>query len=258
MLKSSLLPILFFIGVTVFLSGAWTGFARPAPEIADSDYSPQSITLDCDALGSEVTATELLDKAIATLACATWLKTTIKQAMIAPDSNCCADGVLQLGPNHCARLELKVRTAGIVSNLLIVSDGGVSAEEQTIGEGAAVLVCELLPEDGKEQHLAVKCCGGPRAVLRELRGSLHNLKLQTGILNGDPVIQLHGDVAASARPMRNCSVFLDAKTLWPHRVEWRSQSQHVMRIEFCDPKVNQQLSLAECERIFSYQPTGAK
>jgi hypothetical protein len=198
---------------------------------------------------------------------AVWLKTTFRQKMIDRGSTCCAEGLLQRGPNQCVRLELQVLTDGEPSRLLIVSDGELLAQETNVSGHAPDRRCDKLPGEAtaspgdqaaREAYLATHGCGGPLAVLRHLLGSLQNLKLHTGLLEGKEVVQIRGEVAGSPLPVQSCHVFLDAKTLWPHRVEWRSARrsavQPVVQLEFLDPVLNQELSEEECTRLFSYQP----
>jgi hypothetical protein len=71
-----------------------------------------------------------------------------------------------------------------------------------------------------------------------------------------PVICISGelDPAADAGKGRRVSVYLDANSLWPARLEWfpENASQPSLRIEFLDPELNRELGVEECTRLFSY------
>ena len=65
--------------------------------------------------------------------------------------------------------------------------------------------------------------------------------------------------ACSSLPVRLAYVYLNAKTLWPTRLEWwgidkTKTPRPILRIEFLDPEINHELTAAECARMFSYQP----
>ncbi len=115
----------------------------------------------------------------------------------------------------------------------------------------------------REKRLAAKGCGGPHALLAQFRRRLNNGKLQTGLLDGKPVIQIRGNLqpADPKKPVRLGYAYLDAATLWPHRLEWWSPdnakaSRPIVQIEFLEPEINHELSLEECARVFTYQPGG--
>jgi hypothetical protein len=223
-------------------------------------------------------APQVLTHAIANLSSdkVSWLKTKIRQTMTDADSTYCAEGTLLRGPNHCARLEMKALTGGSESRLLVVSDGDHLALERAFPGVEPKIVSNPLPEaagttrqdeSARDEYLAARGCGGPGAVLRKLQVSLQNLKLQTGLLQGRPVIQLKGDLdprherdpAISAIRLRCCFLFLDAQTLWPVRVEWWGSNSSrglrcVLQTEFLDPVLNQELTVEQCVQAFSYQP----
>lgn len=254
------------LGSTVFLSGAWPGpFGSPAQK-PETSFVAQTIALDPDVIGAGLTSEELVAKAIAKLDWKTtqWLRTKIRQTVVDPESTFVSDGFLQRGPNHCARLELDVTSAGRTSRLLTVSDGEVVVRVIGTTENTP----ETLPSNAasREAHLGTIGCGGPLTVLRELQPYLKSATLQTGMRGDVPVIQIKADVTATplpgfatAVPARFCYVYLDAGTLWPACIEWwgtdkRGNLHFISRIEFLDPQINHALSLEECSRMFSYQP----
>jgi hypothetical protein len=62
---------------------------------------------------------------------------------------------------------------------------------------------------------------------------------------------------------RQCRLYLDAKTRWPHRVEWlgpvpgRTEDSIILQMEFRNPK-HEALSAEACQREFSFDPGKTK
>jgi hypothetical protein len=260
---------------TVFLTGAWSGSFTPAPPVSEVSFAPQTVPLDADIVGSGVNADGLLAKAMEKLAPqrTAWLKTKIRQTVNDGDTSFRAEGALQRGPNHCVRLEMDVVRDGACGHMVIVSDGELLAQVRRAGRMTPIARLERLPAASAEKSeadaaacealLAAKGCGGPLALLGQFRRRLKNGKLQTGLLDGQPVIQIKGnlDPAAPKTPAQVGYAYLDAKTLWPHRLEWWNEDnahapRPIVQIEFLEPEINRELSLEECARVFSYQPGG--
>ena len=57
---------------------------------------------------------------------------------------------------------------------------------------------------------------------------------------------------------RQCRLYLEAPTLWPHRVEWwgplraNAGDALLLQMEFRDPIINQPLSAERCAREFGF------
>lgn len=265
------------VGSVVFLTGAWNNSPAPPAEPAKIAFVPQSIALDADIIGSGIDARQLLQKAIDRLTGPkiAWLKTKIRQTMTDTGSNFVAEGILQRGPNHCARLTMDIATGGQKRRLLVVSDGEIVAQVREASGAAPSVTVESMPspEDetiiaaAREAFLTEKSCGGPRAILAQLHQHLQNGKLQTGLLDRAPVIQIKGEMAPTAKttcactmsPLHYAYVYLDAGTLWPHCIEWwgtdkEGTPRRVLRVEFLESDVGRELSEAECAKVFSYRP----
>ena len=264
------------LGSTILLPGAWTGSSTPIAQNPEVLFVPQIVALEADIIGSGVDATRLLEKALEKLGepRTAWMKTKIRQTISDADSNFVAAGFLQRGPNHCARLEMNVGKQG---RLRVVSDGEVVAQVRNIPGKAPDVVVERFPaasadsadhiSAAKEKYLCGKSCGGPAALLQQLHKHLHNAKLQTGLLQGKAVIQVKGEIDSGATPMcaattipvRYAYIYLDAKSLWPHRLEWWGRDKtnalrSVLTLEFLEPQIDQELSVETCMRMFSYEP----
>jgi hypothetical protein len=271
-----------FLGSMVLFTGVWTGSFAPTSRSPENAFIPQSITLDAAIVGAGIDAGQLLEKAAEKLTPQRmpWLKTQIRQTMTDAHTNFAAKGFLQRGPNHCARLEMVVFPGAATKpdekhRLLVVSDGDVLAQvRHAPGMEPVLRVDPLLANEesvathaAKEQFLNGRSCGGPGALLQEFHLHLQNGTLQTGVLQGTPVIQIKGDIPAEAMskcmrtiiPVRHAYIYLDAKTLWPHRIEWwGADKKHPLRailsIEFFEPELGCELSDEECMRTFSYRP----
>jgi hypothetical protein len=280
MLNKSLWLLPLLIASTLFLTGAWSISTAPFARNDEAAFVPKVISLPTALFRGEITAGHILEKALEQLSSerVSWMRMKIRQTMTDAQVTFVAEGVLQRGPKHCARLELAIEAKGTPSRLLVVSDGVTLATERRGSSESAVIECEALPtlaegtsgneQHLKEAHLTSKGCGGPLNVLQQLKPRLLHLKKQTGLLHGQPVIQLKGELGQEEGPstltpsglaVRFASVFLDAKTLWPLRFEWwggeKSQRlRSILCIEFRDPQLNQELSGEECVRLFSYQP----
>src|SRR5207302_946625 len=146
-----------------------------------------------------------------------------------------ADGRLVRGPNQCARLEMTVHGGSQPTTVITVSDGvGLARICRPAGQPAEVVTQKFTtraetPPAAQEidEILNTHGCGGPHFLLRDLEEILENLRMERGLWNGKPVIRLEGAVKenppSEARPAlwpRTCYVYLDARTLWPYRVEW--------------------------------------
>jgi len=254
-------------GGLVFLSGAWPGPFTPPSQNANSGFVPQTFSIDPAIIGSGIHANELLQKALEKLDPnrTTWLRTKIRQTMSDPESRFTAEGFLQRGPNHCAHLEMVIDTNGSKARLLVVSDGTTIASVREVVGTEPTATVHAFPESSdpsvKAEFLRSMNCNGPTASLRDVLAQLRDAKLQTGMLHDRRVIQIAGEFgsATASIAVRSCQVYLDAETLWPCRIEWfgvdaGNRVVPIMRVEYLDPEINQELSLAECAKLFSYQP----
>lgn len=267
-----LVVVMLLTGGVIALAGAWNRQPPPPDPIPETAFVAQDIELDSDTFGSSVDAGQLLQSAIAKLepSRTNWLKTKIRQTMNDGISAFVAEGYLQRGPNHCARLEMTITTDGRDATLIVVSDGELLAEIRRLPEVEPKIDVHELPDEAqgskREAFLNDKSCAGPVALLRQLQTHLRNGRLQTGLLEKTPVIRVKGDLDPDAKtglsstvmPACQAVAYLDAKTLWPRRLEWWGRDMANARrmiscIEFTDAEVNRPLSTEACMRAFSYQ-----
>jgi hypothetical protein len=259
----------------LFLTGA---LRRPAlAPVARFTIVPVSLAADVAPHG--LAAADLLNRAIDRLdpAKVAWLRLKVWQRMCAGEIAFESEGTLQLGPKHCARLELAVHTGAVPGRWLVVSDGHALAHVVQLGDEKPTVASQLLdplrqPDQPApppvDETLRGLGCGGPLPLLVDLRTRLRDLTAQTGRLHGRPTVRIHGrlqaaSAAAPGTPTADfCYLYLEAPTLWPSRVEWwasgRKTPLHLLlEIEFRDAQLNHPLSLAECVRMFSYRPVEA-
>jgi len=183
--------------------------------------------------------------------------------------------VLVRGPNHCARLDMTVRGGADSTTVIVVSDGvGLaracrSANKRANFASQRFLSSTKTPLTGAqiEQLLNTRGCGGPYGLLKDLEDKLINLRMEMGVWQGKSILRLTGSLKTmepnesrlTAEP-RRCRVYLDAQTLWPHRVEWWASRKSTdddflfLQVEYRDPQVNQPLSHEDCVREFTYVP----
>jgi hypothetical protein len=271
----ALLPVL--LCVALFLTGALNHPpAEPAPP-AETPFVAQAVALPADLAG--LSGERLLDRALARVAPdrLAWLRVRIWQRMSDDHAAFESDGVLQLAPRHCARLDVTVRTAKQISRLLVVSDGHALAEVSQQDGSEPVVVSQLIASDETTgetpktpaEVLRERGCGGPYPLLCDLRNRLQNIGVQTGLWHDRPVVRLAGSLppgqvggeSCPAVVPEFCYLYMDARTLWPARVEWRGTDRKgrrrpLLQVEYREPELNRPLSLPECMRAFSYHPAG--
>jgi hypothetical protein len=205
-----------------------------------------------------------------------WLQLNTWQKQLDGEASFEAEARLVRGPNHCARLEMTVHRGPKHTQIVTVSDGVVLARSQRLPDQPAAVTTWRLgtPADTSaprdvDQVLAEHGCGGPYWLLKDLERILDGLQGTPGIWEGKPVIRLAGSVKRGtlappenpgAPSARSCYLYLDADSLWPHRIEWWTSPRPVacdvplVQLEFRDPQVNQPLSHEDCVREFTYQP----
>ena len=270
--KKLLLLVPLLTALPLFLTGALRrpAVAPPAP------FTVEAIALPREVAPQGLAAGDLLQRAIDGLepAHVTWLRATLWQRMHTGDSTFESEGTLQLGPEHCARLDLTVRTGAIPGRWLVVSDGHALAHVVQLGDDPPTVITRLLvlktepgapPPTPAEETLRGLGCAGPLPLLVELRTRLRELTAQTGRLHGRAAVRIHGRLQPPTAPPGPtaaadfCYLYLDAHLLWPSRMEWwaggpKANPRLLLEMEFRDPQLNQPLPLAECIRAFSYRP----
>jgi hypothetical protein len=262
--KHFLLAPLFACAVLMF-AGAWSDRPPLAPvssASAGAAFLAQPVSLDPHL--KDLNGRRLIQRLLAELAPdkVRWLRMTTWQRQVDDEVSFESESRLVLGPDQCARLETQVQAGGQPVKSLAVSDGVVLAESLHLPGQEPQLVSQQLPAGQRDQLLRLAGCVGPWHLLRELTAQMQDLQIQTGRWNQHPVIRLTGNLAIAPSPWsldpRVCRLYLDARTLWPHRIEWWASKQPsdppelVLEMEFRDPVINTPLSHDDCVREFSY------
>ena len=152
----------------------------------------------------------------------------------------------------------------------MVSDGEVFVQVRDLAGVPPVAVLEKMPlhnRPARENFLIGKGCSGPLPLLRQFHQHMRNATLETGLLGGNAVIRIRGEIDGQLVPVMtqrqsdsvHAAVYLDAGTVWPHRFEWHGPNRSappLLQIELHDVELGRELSTEECSRTFSYQPGG--
>jgi hypothetical protein len=253
------------------------GALNHQPFAAPASFVAQPVPVDPDLVN--LTGAQLLGRAAGYIAPdkVSWL--TVKTWQKLEDAQLCfeAHGRLVRGPDRCARLEMTVHLDRAPATSVIVSDGvGMAEAIRLPGHPAVITSRQFLTPDKNpmtveqiDHVLNAMGCGGPYCLLKDMERVLENLKVVHGAWKGKPVIRLTGTIVDNAVvssperitvPPRRCHVLLDARTLWPFRVEWwasrssEEQAVLLLQLEFRDPVINRPMSHADCAREFTFQP----
>ncbi len=261
----------FLAGLTVLIGGALTPTPTPGRVTAPVPIFP---------VHADPEAAAALDQAIAALAPerVPWLRMDLWQRGNLAALAYQAEGVYVAGPEHRLRLDLQVRAGSAASRLQVVSNGRTLWQiEQTGAAKPTVARVELgdvfkalnssgTSDERREEFYRKQLFAGPGPLLHSLKpGTIftrrqrvrwheRDLILLTGVRNADR--------STTPWPMflpRQCRLFLDARTLWPHRLEWWGPVPAcdgdclLMEVEFRNPVRGQEVP----EQVFAFQPGSA-
>jgi hypothetical protein len=270
-----LLPVV--IAAVLILSGALKHKAVDGGQshvpIANTDNDPQ--------------AQALLDQAIDALSPerVRWLQAAVWQQAHCEDFTYQACGRLLTAPGDRARFDLNVRVGKVKGELRLVCNGQTLQRSIHVGDEEAVVTHVKLPaldKPGKDpadlarartEVLQEEGFAGLSPLLSSLRQELQNVQCQHQTWKGHEVIVISGawpdDTARSApvpqcyRPRfhaRFCCIYLDARTFWPHRLEWWGSEKPnqpntlLMQTEFRDAVINRALAAEQSTAEFAVDP----
>jgi hypothetical protein len=263
------LPIL---ACSTFLIAGALGRQGAAPALCGSHASPPEQGLPA--------ANDLLAEASSALAPdhLEWLETAVWQQVQGEEGHYVARGRYLTAPGKRLRLELAVRVGKTEGNLLLVSDGQTARQVIRVGQADPVVSQRPLRPSAKSPEEAASCnsfpadlgAGGLDRILTGVRQHLTAPKVCRASWKGQAVFRIQGGwLADPARPgelppglrphatPRTCVVWLDARTLWPHRLEWGGEGgRDTWQVEFRDPLLNQPLAPARCARLFAVTTPG--
>jgi hypothetical protein len=255
----------------------------PAP--AEPAPPPQPSLPPAPPPAADAAAAVTLDRALAALddARVEWLRAEVWQRVRVPGYAYEADGYYLKAPGGRFRLQVQTHVADQTGGLLLVSDGEELWQATRVGDGPwqgpahqgpsapAALPQGLAALAGKKAEKVPTppvAPGGVAPLLRRLRERL--LWARQEVARDGAAIRLVGvwpkenaeslAPAGSAWPActpRQCRLTLDARTLWPRRVEWggpvTSGGGEVLlaEVEFRNPVFNQPLPPERCAREFA-------
>ncbi len=227
-------------------------------------------------------AVEALDQALQALdpRRLPWIKTHFWQRVEVPGLNFESEGLFLAGPNRRLRLDLKVHVGGTDGLLQVVSDGATLWQSEKIGAGTGTvskvelnqLLDGLTPPSRaaqlREEFYQAQGFAGVEPLLRSLRSQVRFTRRDAIRWRGRPILKLTG-VRSRSEPLqgpwpalvaRQCRLFLDAESLWPHRLEWWGPVPSapgdvlLMQMEFRNPVLHQ----AQPENEFTFDPGSRK
>jgi len=219
-----------------------------------------------------------------------WMQMTLWQRVDHADLTYEAQGRYLSAPGHRLRLDLKVVVGHAQGELQMISTGTTLCCSSRLDPDAPATVTTVdfartaeqsATERGArpagniaeaaERILQEQGCPGVAPLLRTVRERLRDPHWKKGQWQEHEVIQVAGTwssesggpagIQAALLPqLRECRVYLDARTLWPYRIEWwgssspRQQARPLMQVEYREPILNQPLSLDRCAREFALSP----
>jgi hypothetical protein len=242
-----------------------TLFSNPA---AQGAFVPQSAAFGAGRIPDEVLAAFAPERI-------QWLEMNIRQKMWGEDTFE-ARGRYVLGTHERMRLEMDISVDGKTTKALVVSDGKAFQKShevdgvKTILEKCALAKAADFPNPAslaraRKAFLTQHGFGGLYPLLRQISACLVNSTQQAGCWQERRVVRVSGFWNAAESVLntlpenlraRSCNLYLDAETLWPHRIEWLGSEKPtdrqviLLEMEFSDPAINRPLSDQECARIF--------
>ena len=253
---------------------------------AEPAFTPQPALPAAPAPAADPAAAATLDRALAALddERVGWLEAEVWQRVRVPGYAYEADGYYLKAPGGRFRLQVRTHVGDKAGGLLMVSDGEELWQATRAGDGpwkgparrerseAAALLQGLGARPSKKERVQapVAAPGGVAPLLRRLRERLLWARQEampqgegegarlTGVWSAKEAEALAP--AGSAWPActpRQCRLTLDARTLWPRRIEWGGPVTAgegdvlLAEIEFRNPVFNRPLSDDRCAREFT-------
>jgi hypothetical protein len=205
-----------------------------------------------------------------------WMQMTLWQRVRCED--CCyeAQGHYLAAPGNRLRLDLHVQVGQTKGELQIISSGSGLSCASRVDPDAAPAVTHVdfeqkpdQPRQDPERILQEHGCPAVAPLLRMVCACLQDPCWKLGRWNGHEVVELAGVWRSAqtspagmpnleqAAQLRHCRVYLDARTLWPYRLEWwgpapgQGRALPLVEVEYRDPVLNQALSAEVCAREFT-------
>jgi hypothetical protein len=219
------LPLLALPCLTMFVTGALT---RQTPCAASLTVPAPIFPLRADAAAAQALA-QAIDAVSPEHV--RWLQTQLWQQVRLPHLSYQAEGTYLAGPDHRLHLDLRVRTEGSTSRFQLISDGQTLwqvEERATSGRSVGrVHLAQLAETPKREEFYRGRCFLGLAPLLRSLQQQVTFIRTDALRWRGQDIVLLTGAWATPPADgnwpegfPRQCRLFLDARTSWPHRIEW--------------------------------------
>jgi hypothetical protein len=211
-----------------------------------------------------------------------WLDVALWQRITEGGVTCEASGRYLAGPDGRFRLDLSTPSGSGAARLQAINDGTTLWHATQVGSGPWTAcrryrvdeVLRLLngpdtPPAVRDDFLRKQNCAGVLQLLPTLRERMTWFRREAVRRDGRLLLKLSGTwkpehAAALVRPgaswpdclPRQCRLYLDPVTSWPHRFEWwgpdapRPEDALLIQMEFRDPAVNQPLPPDRCAAEF--------
>jgi hypothetical protein len=288
MSRYPLLLVLTLAGATLAVTGM--GHRQPPQPAAASPPAPTPPSTPAEAVPDPE---RLLDQAIDTFAPerVSWVEVKLWQQLREDASVYEVTCRYLAAPGYRVRLELHTQVGATHGELKLISDGQRLWHWQRTGRADPIIWVMELPKlqagqpglntaEGvalaRTETLRTQTFGGVGPMLQALRARLQKLQGKAVRWKGIDIVQVTGvwpadpsqlaAVPEYIRPRqvpRLCSIFLDARTLWPHRLEWWYSERPtdtpalLLQTEFREPILNRPLP-AEEFKIPELTPHGQK
>jgi hypothetical protein len=232
---------------------------------------------------SDPQALEILDRCLAAMAPdqVRWLQCSVWQQGKCETFNYQASGRLVTAPQERCRYDLDLKVGNTVGELRVACDGKTLRQSIRMSSVQATVTRLELPGPkdrlkSTEELAQARArfiednSSGPGPMVRRLRQRMLGAQCLQCRWNGRAVLVVAGALPQEQRPdtpscesvparftVRQCILYLDARTLWPVRVEWwgaeqaAAPNQLVLQTEFRNPVVNQPLSAERCAMEFA-------
>jgi hypothetical protein len=194
-----------------------------------------------------------------------------------------ADGRYLCAPGHRLRLDLKVLVGPTQGELQMISSGTAFRCSWRTDREASPAITTLpfacktdgagkaLPLQEADRILADHGCPAVAPLLRTVRERLQEPRWKMSRWKEHDAIQVTGKWCSQSIPtagngtlppamaLRACRLYVDARTLWPHRIEWWGSpapdrpSVPLVEVEYRDPVLNQPLSAERCAHEFAFE-----
>jgi hypothetical protein len=275
-----LLPLL--VGVGILAAGALGQQSSPPP--SQPAGTPKPAPTPPKPSTPDPAAAKILDEAIQAKRL-DWIETTLWQQVDTQGLTFQAEGSYLSAPDNRLHLSLVVHVGDTKGQLEVISDGTTLWETTQIGDGEKTItkkvrlkdVLESLnkPEVAKEmrdEFLESQSFYGVLPLLQSIQQRMVVTQKENVTWHGLNVTVLTAEWANDITKRitqdgkqpwpqfmpRQCRLFLDAKTRWPHRVEWvgptpAREDSVIVQMEFRNPK-HEPLSPEVCKREFSFNP----